>query len=340
MLKGSPNHSTAMRLAVRYMVIALLMGIPLAISAQKVKQVEISFSLDRFYFSDSETGRYKIEALDPGFIFPNDPGLPALPMKRIRVLVPPGSELVDFRVKYEEVVVKSGKQLSAVPSVALTRPMEIQDIMDFDSPDHYPESPVQYGQLMIQRGFTWIGFVVSPFSYHAKSKELKLHTNLVLEVEYKVNEESRPELRQFSELEEAILGSVENPDDLERDYPASGISGFKSSSEQIDYLVLTSEALKEGFEPLLEWKARKGLKVDLITMEEIEEAYDGPSTQLKLKQCLKDYYIRHNLRWALLGGDVEVVPVQGCYSKIIMDHTELIDYSILTDLFYACFVTV
>lgn len=109
------------------------------------------------------------------------------------------------------------------------------------------------------------------------------------------------------------------------------------SSDRVDYLIVTSEKLKADFEPLLNWKIRKGLKAELITMEEINSRYEESTVQLNIKSCLFDYYSNKELVWALLGGDQNVVPVQGCYAKVRMGTSDLVDESIPTDLFYACF---
>lgn len=112
---------------------------------------------------------------------------------------------------------------------------------------------------------------------------------------------------------------------------------YAQDGDSIDYLVITSGDLSAGFEPLLQWKERKGLKTAVITVDEISENYEGPSIQLKIKQCLFNYYTNHGLKWVLLGGDHEVVPVQGCYSEFNIGGNSVVDLNIPTDLFYACF---
>ena len=75
----------------------------------------------------------------------------------------------------------------------------------------------------------------------------------------------------------------------------------------------------------------------MVTLDEIISTYDDSTIQLKIKRCLFDHYINHNLRWVLLGGDHDIVPVQRCYTKIYYGGMEYIDESVPTDLFYACF---
>ncbi len=106
---------------------------------------------------------------------------------------------------------------------------------------------------------------------------------------------------------------------------------------RVDYLVITSEELKSEFVPLIEWKIRKGLSAEIITLSEIYAKYEESSNQLKIKRCLSDYYRNNNLIWALLGGDEDVVPVQGCFAEVNTNNYLETDWNIPTDLFYACF---
>ena len=54
-------------------------------------------------------------------------------------------------------------------------------------------------------------------------------------------------------------------------------------NERIDYVIITSEELKDSFRPLIEWKITKGLYSKIFTVQEIASKYDGESIQLKIK---------------------------------------------------------
>jgi len=99
-----------------------------------------------------------------------------------------------------------------------------------------------------------------------------------------------------------------------------------------EYVVVTTNALKSYFVPLVNWKTQKGVRAKVITMEEITNQYSDSTTQLKIKRCLYDYYTNHGLKYVLLGGDDTVVPVQGCYCS-----ADNINEIIPCDNFYACF---
>ncbi|MFC2090829.1 C25 family cysteine peptidase [Bacteroidota bacterium] len=109
-----------------------------------------------------------------------------------------------------------------------------------------------------------------------------------------------------------------------------------NDSGDIDYLIVTVEEFKDDFEPLLDWKRRKGLKSEIITLDEIYANYDEVSLQLEIKSCLSEFYYNRNLKWVLLGGGYDRFPIQYCYGKVnLLEDIE--EDSIPTDLFYACF---
>jgi len=98
-------------------------------------------------------------------------------------------------------------------------------------------------------------------------------------------------------------------------------------------VIITDETLMGAFMPLKAWKIRKGVNTVLLSTSYIYSNYTGTTNQLKIKKCLQDYYDNKNLKWALLGGDNTVVPVQGCYGK----YSSYTDNTIPCDLFYACY---
>jgi hypothetical protein len=131
---------------------------------------------------------------------------------------------------------------------------------------------------------------------------------------------------------------VINPEEMDVLYPSySVLSAAASSSPSVEYLIVTTDALKDAFLPLKAWKIQKGVTTEIITLSEIyaNANYSAPTNQLRIKKCLQDYYVNRGLKWVLLGGDNTVVPVQIC----TMDGRPRYDIfgEIPTDLFYACF---
>lgn len=79
-------------------------------------------------------------------------------------------------------------------------------------------------------------------------------------------------------------------------------------------LIITNEEMKPAFLQYADWKALFGIRADIITVEEIETTYTGDSIQVKIRECLRDYHYNHQTDWAILGGDINIIPHMRVYS--------------------------
>lgn len=320
-----------------YIVLLLLTTCFAGSKAQHHSEVELSLEMDQFQILSKGENIFVVEARDQQYYYSENPSYPALPLRSVAVLVPNGAELLNFSFSSTDSLIKEGILLE---QVVLPVPSSLPLVNQVNSEifrASFPNELVTYSSTMVQRGYTWFSFTFSPFRYNGKSGELSLVKKLKLDVSYSLNEKHtsvvRPDRAVIRSLNERML----NPGDLELYYPRDEISQSKSSTEQIDYLIITTGELADGFKPLLEWKARKGLKTGITTLDEISEIYDDATIQLKIKRYLYDRYVDGGLKWVLLGGDHDLIPVQACYSIIVNGSTTIEDASLPTDLFYSCF---
>ena len=112
-----------------------------------------------------------------------------------------------------------------------------------------------------------------------------------------------------------------------------------------DYIIVTSRALREAFEPLAAWRREQGLTVGIFEIEEILATYDGarPSggsdDATKLRNFLIDAYTAwlsspHPLRYVLLGGDTEIIPTRAMYVRAGIYETDEAR-PLISDAYYA-----
>ena len=321
----------------KYVIMLVFITCSLQLEAQHTQRVELSFNPDQFSIVASGDA-FKVEADEACYFYLEDSGSPALPVRNVNILVPNGAELVDFKFSTEEEIIKEGIILGRVAT-----PVPFSLLEDYQSAKpgifegDFPGEVVTHSATRIQRGYTWFSFTFSPFKYKGQKRELSLVRKLILDVEYRMNSKKASVIRPDKTVLHALKNSMVNPEEMEQLYPVVESTIQKSTDDPLDYLIVTTEELKPGFEPLLRWKKRKGLRAELITLQEIYSAYQEPGVQLSIKRCLHDYYTRRNLKWVLLGGDHDVVPIQGCYTKLILGLDEYVDESVPTDLFYACF---
>lgn len=100
-------------------------------------------------------------------------------------------------------------------------------------------------------------------------------------------------------------------------------------------LLITSPELVEAWKPFAQWKKRLGKPVRILSTKQIDDRYEAPDLQEKIRRCVRNHTDHLGTRWIILGGDSEpngkgVVPDRDTVHK-----TRWGDYQhIPTDVFY------
>ncbi|MCU0798411.1 MAG: C25 family cysteine peptidase [Candidatus Thermoplasmatota archaeon] len=109
-----------------------------------------------------------------------------------------------------------------------------------------------------------------------------------------------------------------------------------SAGSELEYAIITTSALKDGFGPLIEWRLRTGLSSEMFLLDGESGILKGPGRDDAerlfnfigaLRSSSND-----NLRYVLLGGDSDVVPVR--YLHAGASEWEM-DESYLSDVYYS-----
>jgi hypothetical protein len=304
------------------------------IMSQNSESVEFLSNIDDFTIVLTEENKYTIIPGDIDYHYNDKQDLPAIPIKNISILVPNGAELVDYDFSIQKTLITRDIDIDRSPAELSTLPSFQINQSDFTFNGLYPEKPIQFSSVSVQRGFTQFNFSFSPFIYSGGYKTLEFINQLSLNVNYKINESKVSSVHPDEGLIKVIKQRIANPQAMDRLYYKNSSLYTKTATEKIDYLIVTNEILKESFTPLVQWKNRKGLYAKIVTVEDIYQQYDESTNQLKIKRCLLDYYENNDLKWVLFGGDENVIPVQYCHNIMEKDVNE--NSNIPTDLFYAC----
>ena len=315
-------------------LILLLFFVHGELLSQNSETVVLSANRNDFTITPAGNNKYSIIANDIEYYYNSHPNLPAIPIKNISVLVPNGAELVDYNFSVQKALIETNIEIGRSPAELSTIPSVQPRQNEFVFDGVYPESTIRFLSVSVQRGFTQFNFDFCPFIYDGKSKTLEFINKLNLTINYKINESKRSIIHSDEDLLQVMKQKISNPEAVELLYGNDAVLYNKAASERVDYLIVTNERLKESFIPLIQWKNRKGLNAQIVTVEDIYQTYDEPTNQLKIKRCLLDYYEKNQLKWVLLGGDKDVVPVQYCHNILEKEVNE--NSTIPTDLFYAC----
>ncbi|MEA3432003.1 MAG: C25 family cysteine peptidase [candidate division WOR-3 bacterium] len=81
-----------------------------------------------------------------------------------------------------------------------------------------------------------------------------------------------------------------------------------SSTEIIEYMIITPNALTSSFNSFVEWLWKKGIRAGIITVEDILASYPGVDDAQKVKRCIWKWWQFNSLTYVLLAGDDGIVP--------------------------------
>jgi len=278
-------------------------------------------------------------------------GLPVLPVKTAKILIPPGHIVTSISVspgkkrqidgEYNVEYMKT-PQITTDKSSNKTRP----DSEIYRSAKEFPG--VLYKKVGIQhkQGASILVINLFPVQYVPAKGMLLYYENLNVSVETQMDKsEKRSEENdnQVTDLS-SIINFVDNPKAIEW-YP--NIQLNDNGFHQIDpdlfirrytYIIITDQELSGAFKPLISHKQSRGISARIFDLNYIYSRYSGvrpdgsTDKQTQIRNFIKHARRFYGTRYVLLGGDDEIIPHRGAYGSA----GGLSDTDIPTDLYYAC----
>ncbi len=245
-------------------------------------------------------------------------GQPALPVKMIYVLLPPGHEFDSLQVLPGPSRLLPGRHV-VVPAQAprpdlapAGRRLGEPDVSIYTSPGSLPGQAARAADMQWLRGFGIVPVQVWPVRYEPAQDRLHYSPRLTISVHSRPA--SRPvagyrgQARDFARLQ----GLVANPEDLQN-YAAAPPAPVP---EECRYLIVTSEALTTCPGPnhlarLAADKQNRGLSACIETMAAIRAGYDGVDDAERLRNFIQDMHSQHGTDFVLLAGDADAAVVGG-----------------------------
>jgi hypothetical protein len=244
-----------------------------------------------------------------------EPGHPQLPAVPVRIGLPgrarvqevravTGGDFVvgdDYRIWPAQVPVRLGETPRFVPPG--------EEV--YGSGELYPAVGARYVGSGTIDGATVCDVMLYPLRWSPVSGRLILHRRIEVEVFYSRTGTApgdRP-----SALGDLVGSLVENPGLECVRRRVSDVRRLALSGDDVDYLIITGDALVSAFEPLADWKRKKGLPAAVVTTGNVASGYTGSDLQEKIRNCIIDHHDNYGTTWVLLGGDVDVVPDRKAY---------------------------
>ena len=274
-----------------------------------------------------------------------DIGKPKLPSKNVFLLIPSAATLVDVEVTSLAEITLGDEYLifpahPPLPTTSENRSFVDPDPLIYKSSERYPKklfSPTKTGNL---GGHRVLGIRIFPVQYVPKSGEIIFHSKILIKVTYALNDTAPIALAspstEFSGLVKKLVLNPESESNYDSSMSESSTAAEATlSSDDVKYVIITSESLKDNFQVLADWKIKKGIPAEVVTVSWITDNYSGVDNHEKIRNFIKDAAENFGTTWVLLGGDTNIIPVRKGYGEVdgAAAGTE-VDY-IPADLYYS-----
>lgn len=315
---------------------------------QTVKTIALNYEEKFFdYYSDGD-GCLMISSDKYSSRYGEDWNLPSLPMIHVNVLIAAEQQFSSVMFSGSERVVKSDVNLLPNPYIITTN-----DTISFKAHRStayadvsYPSANVVYIGTDIMDGYKLVSLTVCPHKYNAASRTLSFIDNMSIQLSltdpvktFKATSQNKVVGNVMKNVVQGLVINGSEIDDIYAQRHVQVKSVALATSEVVDYLIITNNALASAFDPLVKWKRQKGVRTEVVTVEDIYEQFADSAwrDQVKIKHFIEDYKNQRQTKFVLLGGDANVVPIQKCYSKCNSASRGMVEEMIPADVFYASF---
>lgn len=292
----------------------------------------------------SKSGAYDVVTLANCDVT-RDVGMPQLPVLPLTVAIPAGARPTRLEVLAAESkdIIGRFAPLPAQRPQILPTPAVEPPPWRFTEPDAsvygrsrpFPEAVAELTSLGHLPGNEAVGVSVHPVQYLPDSGRLRLFTRIALRLHYDAPEGERRPARGAACLERAARELVANGAHVGHPIVRDRVGDSRLDTGDFEYVVVTSEDLASAFDPLVEWKTRKGVPATTVTVEWIDAAYPGADTQERIRAFIADARDAWGALFVLLGGDTRSVPARRAYAMTCEAGGHPDEDAIGCDLYYS-----
>lgn len=318
----------------RLICLSVVFIICLAPGGQIFSDEGISRISHDIYFSQDDLLFGKQQGFDvvtlKGCLKLQDEGQPNLPVKFIHLVLPPNCTATGASVINGIPIHLDGnfRILPTQPDLrtdgSFSSPWVDPDPAIYNSTSAYPSQMLKIVNEGYLGGNHLVTLAVTPFQYQPTTGELFFYSSLSIDIQLDRAERIPASLSakirpiKAERLYQGILNwLVSNQEDIDvsgrQDDSSSPMkNSFDETTGYYEYLVITSSDLAASFQPLADWKTKKGIKSCVVVIDSILTNYPGKDGAEKLRNFLIQAYYKGTV-WVLLGGDEHVVPIRYAY---------------------------
>ena len=259
-------------------------------------------------------------------------GEPLIPSKGANILLPPNSKVCNIQVIPGErqdlgdghIIEPMGKPIPISSVKNDITPIPNEKI--YNSNEFYPGKLHSTIDDYYYRGYKILVLLLHPIQYNPTTGELFYYKNLDVEIELIESGEKNDLYRSYEKDRNEIKNKVDNPENAIKYAKES-----KSSMDDYELLILTSDSLKDGFNSLKEAHDEGGTPTIIKTLTDV-----GSSDLEDIRNYIRDAYNNWGIDYVLIGGDTNIVPAPILYVYGLDEETWPYETQMPSDLYYAC----
>ncbi len=262
------------------------------------------------------------------------PGEPKLPVYESKILLPQDTKIHEIKIGYTEKInlgndfnIEPSGQPVPISKLNTSRPPEPNPDI-YNSNNIYPSELYEKVGVYSFRGYNILVLNLHPIQYIPSTGELYYYKELVLTIELENNNQSNPLLRNIADDINQLIKKIDNSNDI-LSYINKPIELIRNN---YDLLILTSNELKDNFQPLKDIHDLRGIKTEIKTLKDISILPKLVTTE-DIRDFIREEYLKNGIEYVLIGGDVDIIPAK----KLWVETFNGGDSTWMTsDLYYSC----
>ncbi|HVP99948.1 MAG TPA: C25 family cysteine peptidase, partial [Candidatus Thermoplasmatota archaeon] len=262
-------------------------------------------------------------------------GEPKVPSKGVFILLPPKTTVGTVEVTQSEQIILGYGYLVEPTSQAIPTsqteniPVPTPNPAIYQANQAYPGCLYTTVGVQTFRGYQILVLLLHPVQYNPVTGELSYYQTFTVTVQTQGTDTVSRTYRGSQEDQAEVAQKVDNPDMVSR-YQQECTPLF-ASREHDDLLILTTDALESGFEPLKEVHDAQGTATVIKTLSDV-----GSSDLNAIRDYIRDAYTNWSISYVLIGGDDGVFPTPMLWVSGMDENTTYYEDTLPSDLFYAC----
>ncbi|MCK4416406.1 MAG: hypothetical protein KAU84_04560, partial [Thermoplasmatales archaeon] len=214
-------------------------------------------------------------------------------------------------------------------SQAISHSVPTPDATIYNANAFYPGSLYTEVGTYSFRGYNLLVLLLHPIQYNPVTGELFYYRNLEVSIETIADDTSANLFRGLEKDKIEVTKKVDNPELSEQYHEESAKPS--SMNEDYDLLIITTDSLKNDFEPLKQAHDATGIDTVIKTLTDI-----GSSNLEDIRDYIRDAYMNWEIDYVLIGGDDNVIPDPWLWVFGLDENTTSYETFMPSDLYYAC----